>query len=45
MAVKKRCNFCLKPLRADGTCANPNCPRYVPEGEPKNEGKKDEGGK
>ena len=31
MAVKKRCNCCLKPLRADGTCANPNCPRYVPE--------------
>jgi phage FluMu protein Com len=31
MAVKKRCNFCGKVLRADGTCANPNCPRYVPE--------------
>lgn len=29
--VKKRCNFCLKKLRTDGTCANPNCPRYVPE--------------
>lgn len=31
MAVAKRCNFCLKKLRADGTCANQNCPRYVPE--------------
>ena len=31
MAVKKRCNFCLKKLREDGTCANPSCPRYVPE--------------
>ena len=44
MAVKKRCNFCLKPLRPDGTCANPECPRYVPEDDPKQE-KKDEGGK
>jgi hypothetical protein len=33
MAVAKRCNFCLKKLRADGTCQNPNCPRYVPEEE------------
>lgn len=31
MAVAKRCNFCLKKLRADGTCQNPSCPRYVPE--------------
>jgi hypothetical protein len=31
MAVKKRCPYCLKKLREDGTCANPNCPRYVPE--------------
>lgn len=31
MAVKKRCNFCRKYLRADGTCANPDCPRFVPE--------------
>jgi hypothetical protein len=31
MAVKKRCNFCRKYLRPDGTCANPDCPRYVPE--------------
>lgn len=44
MAVKKRCNFCLKPLRPDGTCQNPECPRYVPEPEPEEE-KKDEGGK
>jgi hypothetical protein len=33
MAVKKRCPYCLKKLREDGTCANPNCPRYVPEGD------------
>ena len=31
MAVKKRCNFCRKVLREDGTCQNPQCPRYVPE--------------
>lgn len=31
MAVKKRCNFCRKHLRPDGTCSNPDCPRYVPE--------------
>lgn len=31
MAVKKRCNFCRKYLRPDGTCQNPECPRYVPE--------------
>lgn len=41
MAVKKRCNFCLKPLRPDGTCQNPECPRYVPEPEPEKEDKKD----
>lgn len=29
--VKHRCGFCRKVLRADGTCANPDCPRYVPE--------------
>jgi len=29
--VKHRCGFCRKVLRADGTCANQNCPRYVPE--------------
>lgn len=39
MAVKKRCNFCRKYLRPDGTCANPECPRYVPEGENKAEDK------
>lgn len=31
MAVKKRCPYCLKKLRPDGTCANESCPRYVPE--------------
>lgn len=31
MAVKKRCNFCRKYLRPDGTCQNPECPRYVPK--------------
>lgn len=34
MAITKRCGFCLKPLREDGTCANPKCPRYVEEAEP-----------
>lgn len=33
MAVKKRCNFCRKYLRSDGTCQNTECPRYVPEPE------------
>jgi hypothetical protein len=32
--VKKRCNFCRKYLRPDGTCQNPSCPRYVPEPQP-----------
>ena len=31
MAVKKRCPYCLKKLRPDGTCANGSCPRYAPE--------------
>lgn len=31
MAVKHRCGFCRKVLRANGTCANESCPRYVPE--------------
>lgn len=31
MAVKKRCGFCLRVVRADGTCANKSCPRYVPD--------------
>ncbi len=44
MAVKKRCGFCVKKLRADGTCQNPDCPRYVPEQEetPKEETPKQE---
>lgn len=29
--VKKRCIFCHKVLREDGTCQNPNCVRYVPD--------------
>ena len=33
MAVKKRCIFCRKHLREDGTCQNPECPRYTPEKE------------
>ena len=37
MAVKKRCNFCRKYLRPDGTCQNPSCPRYVPEPQPEPE--------
>lgn len=40
MAVKKRCPFCLKKLREDGTCSNHDCPRYVPE-EDKAEDKSD----
>jgi hypothetical protein len=31
MAVKKRCIFCRKHLRPDGTCQNPECPRYTEE--------------
>lgn len=31
MAVKKRCPYCLKKLRPDGTCATSDCPRYVPD--------------
>lgn len=37
LKIKKRCNFCLKPLREDGTCQNKDCPRYVPEGEKQSE--------
>jgi hypothetical protein len=38
LKVKHRCGFCRKVLRADGTCANPDCPRYVPENaQPKQE--------
>ena len=31
--IKKRCFFCNKVLREDGTCQNPNCPQYVPDTE------------
>lgn len=31
MAITKRCIRCRQPLRADGTCQNSNCVRYVPE--------------
>ena len=31
MAIVKRCIRCRKPLRADGTCQNQDCVRYVPE--------------
>lgn len=41
MAVKHRCGFCRKVLREDGTCANPDCPRFVPE-PPKEETKQEE---
>lgn len=33
MAIKKRCFRCMKVLRADGTCQNPKCIRYVPDEE------------
>lgn len=36
LKIKKRCIFCRKVLRADGTCQNPECPRYTP---PKDETK------
>ena len=42
MAVKHRCNYCHKVLREDGTCQNPNCPRYVPEDADKAEDKEEE---
>ena len=28
--VKKRCPFCNKRLRPDGTCQTKTCPLYVP---------------
>jgi len=31
MAVKKRCIYCRKVVRADGTCQYPKCVLYVPE--------------
>lgn len=36
MAVKHRCPFCRKVVRADGTCQNPSCVMYVPEEENNN---------
>ena len=38
MPVKHRCGFCLRVVRADRTCQNPDCPRYVPD-KPKEEPK------
>ena len=29
--IKKRCLFCRKVLRPDGTCQYEKCPRYTPE--------------
>ena len=44
MAIKKRCIRCLREVRADGTCQNPNCVKYIPVEEkpetPVEEGKK-----
>ena len=34
MAIKKRCIRCLREVRADGTCQNPSCVKYVPKPEP-----------
>ena len=33
MAIKYICFRCMKVLRADGTCQNPKCIRYVPDEE------------
>jgi len=38
LKVKKRCIYCRKVLREDGTCQNESCPRYTP---PKEEAKED----
>lgn len=35
--VKKRCPFCNKRLRTDGTCQTKTCPLYVPEPQPEPE--------
>lgn len=33
--IKRRCIRCLTILRkADGTCPNEECPKYIPEAEP-----------
>lgn len=31
MAIKKRCIYCRKVVRPDGTCQNKDCVLYVPE--------------
>lgn len=31
LSIKKRCDRCLRVLRADGTCANDKCIKYTPE--------------
>lgn len=41
MAIKKRCVRCLKPVREDGTCQNPNCVKYVPVKQTNTEDKND----
>lgn len=38
---KKYCIFCAHVLRADGTCQNPECPRYTPPKETPKEDKDD----
>jgi hypothetical protein len=42
MAVKKRCPFCNKRLRPDGTCQTKTCPLYVPEESPADTNKQEE---
>lgn len=41
LKVKHRCGCCRKVLREDGTCQNPQCPRYVPEGAKQDEAKQE----
>ena len=31
LKIKRRCIRCLTVLRADNTCPNEECPKYVPE--------------
>ena len=38
MSVKKRCIYCRKVVRADGTCQYPKCVLYVPEPPVENDG-------
>ena len=33
LKIKRRCIRCLTVLRADGTCPNEECPKYVEEKE------------